>query len=119
MAVAGIAGIGHEDFVARVDGRQAGQLQRGRGAGRDHDAPRRHIHAEALRIPVADALAQLGQAQGRRVLRGAALHGTGRSLLHQRGAVKSGSPMFRKIIGVSLSAQPRAISCAALAISIT
>ena len=35
------------------------------------------------------------------------------------GAVKSGSPMFRKIIGVSLSAQPRAISCAALAISIT
>ena len=35
------------------------------------------------------------------------------------GAVKSGSPMFRKIIGVSLCATSRAMAEAALATSIT
>jgi hypothetical protein len=48
MAVAGVARVGHQHFVAGVDQRQAGQLQRGRGAGRDHDAARRHVHAKAL-----------------------------------------------------------------------
>ena len=48
MPVAGIARVGHEDLVARVDQRQAGQLQRGRvggeglqrgGLGRMEEAP--------------------------------------------------------------------------------
>ncbi|MOA30585.1 hypothetical protein D3C78_1516860 [compost metagenome] len=84
MAVAGVAGVGHEDFIAGIDQRQAGELQRGRGAGCHDNAARRYIHAKALGIPAADALAQRVQAQGRRVLGMAFGHGARRGLLHQR-----------------------------------
>ena len=116
VAVAGVARVGHQDLVAGFDQRQAGQLQRGRGAGRDDDAARRHVDAEALRIPAADALAQRGRGRWRactacapsRMARAAASCTSG-------GAVKSGSPMFRKIIGRSVCATSRASCEAALA----
>ena len=87
MAVAGVAGVGHQHLVALVDQRQAGQLQRGRGAGRDDDAPGRHIHAKAAGVPGTDALAQLGQARCLGVLGATVADGALGSLLHQgRGA---------------------------------
>ena len=68
MAVAGVAGVGHEDFIALVHQRQAGQLKRCRRARRDHDAAGWHPQAKTLRIPAADGLAQCVQAQGGGVL---------------------------------------------------
>ena len=70
MAVAGVAGVGHEDFITGLNQRQAGQLQRGRGAGRDHDAVCRNVHLKAALVPGADGLAQCLQPQGVGVLRG-------------------------------------------------
>ena len=108
VPVAGIARVRHQDLVAGLDQRQAGQLQRRRSAGRDDDAPRRHVDAEALRIPAADALAQRLQAGGVGVLRRAVADGAAAASCTSGGAVKSGSPMFRKIIGRSVCATSRA-----------
>ena len=49
MPVARIARVGHQDFVAGLDQGQAGQLQRGRCAGRDDDAAGRHVDAKPRR----------------------------------------------------------------------
>lgn len=119
MAVARIARVRHEDLVALLDERQAGELQGAGGTRRDHDAARRHGHAEALGVPAADAFAQRVQAEGVGVLGGAAAQGAVAASRTSGGAVKSGSPMFRKIIGSGPPATSRARACAALAISIT
>ena len=84
MPVARVAGVGHEHFVARVDQRQAGQLQRSRRTGGDHNAAGGHVHAEAAGVPGADARAQRGQTGGLGVLAVALGNGAQRSLLHQR-----------------------------------
>ena len=71
VAVARVAGIGHEHFIARIHQRQARQLQRSAGPGSDDDALGGNVQTKALRIPPADGLAQRGQAQRVGVLRGA------------------------------------------------
>ena len=58
VAVAGIAGVGHEDFIAPVNQCKAGQLQSRRSACGDHDAACGHLHVKALRVPAADGLPQ-------------------------------------------------------------
>ena len=75
MAVAGVARIRHQHLVAALDQRQAGELQRRRGARGDHDARRVDLHAEALRVPLRDALAQRREAGGVGVLRAAVADG--------------------------------------------
>ncbi len=84
MAVARVARVRHEYLVALLDERQAGELQGAGGTRRDHDAARRHRHAEALGVPAADALAQRVQAEGVGVLRGAAAQGAVGRFAHQR-----------------------------------
>ncbi|MPN52327.1 hypothetical protein SDC9_199983 [bioreactor metagenome] len=83
VAVAGVAGVGHQDLVARVDQRQAGKLQSRRGACGNDDAPRRHVNAKALGIPAADVLTQCVQAQRRGVLRQAGAYGAVGGLLNE------------------------------------
>ena len=68
VAVAGVARVGHEDFIALVDECQTRQLQCGRCARSDHNAVGGHLHTKALRVPAADGLAQGVQAQSRGVL---------------------------------------------------
>jgi hypothetical protein len=82
MPVAGVARIGHQDLIPGVDQRQAGQLQRGRRAGGQHDAAGRDVHTEALRIPATDALAQRLKTRGLGVLGGTGLDGCDGRLLH-------------------------------------
>ena len=83
MPVAGVAGVGHEHFVARVDQRQAGQLQCGRGASGDHNAAGGNVDTKAAGVPVADAFAQGGQAGGLGVLAVALADGALGCGLHQ------------------------------------
>ncbi|MNT02102.1 hypothetical protein D3C72_1365900 [compost metagenome] len=85
VAIAGVARIGHQNFVTRIDERQAHQLQRGRCARGDDDAAGRNINAKALRIPGRQRLAQRRNAQRRGVLRQAALDGLAGGFLHQGG----------------------------------
>ena len=100
VPVAGVAGVGHQHLVAGLEQRQAGQLQRRRRARGDDDARRVDVHAEARAVPAGDALAQRGQAGGVRVLRAAAVAGSARRPAAPAARrVKSGSPMFRNIIG--------------------
>jgi hypothetical protein len=72
VAVARIAGVGHQHFVVAVDERRAGQQQRRGGACR-HDNARR-IDREAVRVLVVpgDGLAQRLHTERARVLRHAA-----------------------------------------------
>ena len=49
VPVAGIAGVGHQYLVARLEQCGAHELQRCRCAGRDDDALGRYAQAEALR----------------------------------------------------------------------
>ena len=83
MAVAGVAGVGHQHFVARIDQGQASQLQGSRCACRYHNALRGNVQPEALRIPAADALTQRGQPGGLGVLRQPGADGPLGGLLHQ------------------------------------
>ena len=112
VAVAGVAGVGHQHFVARVDQRQAGQVQRGRGASRDHDAPCRNVHPEAAfgYQPLSVRAARAGPG-GVGVLGGTVADGRWRASCTSGGAVKSGSPMFRKIMGSLVPATSRAMAC--------
>jgi hypothetical protein len=112
LPVAGVARVRHQDLVAGLDQRQAGQLQGGRGAGRDDDAARRHRRRRSARRyqplmrsrSAGRPVASVYCVRPARMARSAASCTSG-------GAVKSGSPMFRKIIGWSLRATSRA-SCA-------
>ena len=58
VAVAGVARVRQQHLVVAVDQREAGELQRRRGAGRDDDAARGDLEAEATAIPAGDGLAQ-------------------------------------------------------------
>ena len=83
LAVAGVAGVGHEDFVALVDQRQTGQLQRGRSASGDDDARWVDGHTPSRGVPAADGFAQGRQAGGWGVLGQALFNGALRRSLHQ------------------------------------
>ena len=84
MAIARVARVRQQHLVAGLDQRQASQLQGGRSAGSDDDAAGRHIDAEALRVPAADALAQAVEPHRLRVLRGATVNRPGSGFLYQR-----------------------------------
>ncbi len=68
VPVARIARVRHQHLVAGLEQRLADELQPRRRARGDDDAPRRHVHAPAARVPAADALTQRGQADGVGVL---------------------------------------------------
>ena len=84
MTVAWVARVRHQDLIAGLDQREAGQLQGSRGTRGDDDPAGRHRHSEALRVPAADALAQAIQPGGLRVLRRAVPHSAQCRLLNQR-----------------------------------
>ena len=83
LAVAGIAGIGQQYFVAFVHQCHAGQVQGSRCARSDHNSFRGHSQVPTLCIPLADALAQSLQAQGVGVLGLPILDGLMGCRLHQ------------------------------------
>ena len=85
MAVAGIAGIGHQHFVAFADQRGACQQQAGRGAGGDDDAARVDLDTVRAGVVRRDRLAQRRQAERVGVLGGAGADRVDRRLLHQFG----------------------------------
>mmetsp|Transcript_53113 Transcript_53113/g.124155 ORF Transcript_53113/g.124155 Transcript_53113/m.124155 type:complete len:405 (-) Transcript_53113:1279-2493(-) len=63
MAVAGVARVGHEHLVTPLEEREAGELQRRRGAGRDGDALRGDVEPEALTVPGGNRLTERRQAE--------------------------------------------------------
>ena len=67
MPVAGIARVRHQDLVARLEQREAGQLQRGGRARGDDDAIGIEGQVLRLAVPVGDALTQRPQSVGLRV----------------------------------------------------
>ena len=83
LAVARVAGVGQQDFVAIVHQGHAGQVQCCRCTGGDHDAAWVNGQPPALGIPLADALAQSLQAQGVGVLGLPILDGLMGCRLHQ------------------------------------
>ena len=85
MAVAGISGIGHEHFVARVD-IERGDGQESAGCACRHDDARRLEHARKSRgVMRGDRLAQRVQAERGRVRRAAFAQRAHAGLDHRRG----------------------------------
>jgi len=102
MAVARVAGVGHQHLVARLDQRQAGQLQGRRGACGDHDAAgRRPARQDGCCVPGGDAprARPAGRVASVYWVRPSAAWLRSAAPCTSGGAVKSGSPMFRKTMG--------------------
>jgi len=67
IAVAGIAGVGHQHFLARIQARAQGQQKRAGRAGRHKDAADRDRHSVFQAVECRDFFSKFGQARRRRV----------------------------------------------------
>ncbi len=73
VAVGRVAGRGHGDPLARIEGAEKDQVEAARGAGRHHHPRRRQIDAVGLAIVAGDPLAERHDAERLRVAEAAAL----------------------------------------------
>ena len=90
LAVAGVAGVGHDDVVARLRRQCRGQQQPRRGPRRDEHPPRVDVDAVAGAVQAGHGPAQRGQARGRGVGQGAPVHGGAHGLVDPRRGAEGG-----------------------------
>ena len=111
--------IGHQPLVAGIEEGHGGELQRSGSPGGDDDARGIDLDAEALRVPVRDALAQRVDAERGRVLRQARIDRGARCCLHRQRRDEVGLTDVEVDHRRRVGPEPRSISAACLATCMT